>query len=132
MHWMRVVLAFSLINTGLILLFAGIWYGIQNHFCCCLNNINTFSDAVLLSIEIHSTIGFGGRSVSGECILNIFVLLLQHFIAYMVNGVLLTVLMNNITCTKRQQQRKERYIELENFHPSRKHINTCTELIKHI
>ena len=130
MHWWRVVLAFFLINTGLVLIFASIWYGIQSYSCCCLNNISTFSDSILLSIEIHSTIGFGGRSVRGDCILNIFVLFLQHCITYITNGVLLTVLLNKFN--NRQQQKKEICMELESFHPTRKHINTCTELIKHI
>ena len=132
MHWWRAVLAFFLINTGLVLLFASIWHGIQSYSCCCLNNINTFSDSVLLSIEIHSTIGFGGRSVSGKCILNIFVLLLQHCITYITNGMLLTVLLNELTFKNRRQKKKQICKELESFHPPRKHINTCTELIKHI
>ena len=110
------VLIFFLVNTFLVLLFAGIWHCIQSYSRSCLNNIRTFSDAVLLSVEIHSTIGFGGRSVSGECILNIFTLPLQHFIVCITNGVLLGILMNAISFNIRQQT--ERYIELGNFHPS--------------
>lgn len=90
MYWLKSVSGFFITNLLISVCFGAVWFAVDLQSSKCLDNVNSFQDALLLSLEIQTTIGFGGRSVTGHCTINIIILWLHSFITLLLNGICIT------------------------------------------
>ena len=81
-------------------LFGGIWIFVAfvegRYNGTCLNGVNDFSAAMLFSIETQLTIGYGNTYVTNDCLLGLFVLILQCLTGLMLDGILLGILFTKL------------------------------------
>jgi len=70
-----IALIFLILLISCWFLFAGITLGVINltdRETVCVAEVNTFIEALLFSIETGTTIGYGSRSINGQCFSFVF------------------------------------------------------------
>lgn len=94
LKWRYIVGLFivSFILTWII--FGTIWYAIVLYrpHKNCLENVDSWTTAFLFSIETQTTIGYGGRAVTPNCVEGVFLLLIQTIVGMLVNCATLGIL----------------------------------------
>lgn len=55
----------------------------------CITQMHSFTSAFLFSIEVQVTIGFGGRMMTEECPVAIFMLIVQNIVGLVLNSIML-------------------------------------------
>ena len=89
--WRWIIVVFSSSYVGSWLLFALLWFAVAKSRDPyeCLDNVDSFPSALLLSIETQTTIGYGGRSVTPSCPDAIIILIAQSLIGLLMSAFLL-------------------------------------------
>lgn len=102
MPWWTILLVFCTAYITSWLIFAGLWsaiargYGGANN-TCVVNVDDGFTSAFLFSIEVETTIGFGGKFISNSCHVGAFVLVVQSIMGLITDAVLLGLVFAKLT-----------------------------------
>ena len=100
-RWYIIILIFCLSYLISWVFFGAIWKmvawleGTSN--VTCLNNVDSFSSALLFSIQTQVTIGYGNSYVTNGCIMGLLMLVLQSASGLIMDGILLGLLFTKIT-----------------------------------
>ncbi|XP_032234395.2 G protein-activated inward rectifier potassium channel 3 isoform X2 [Nematostella vectensis] len=89
--WRWISLLFITAYTGSWMGFGCVWYLITylrggNY---CVHNVESFVTAFLFSLETQTTIGYGGRQISGECPEAIILLNIQSLSGFLINALIM-------------------------------------------
>ena len=89
--WKWVIGIFSSCYIGSWIVFGLLWLAVAKSRLKyeCVENVDSFAGALLLSIEIHTTIGFGGRAVTPSCPDAIILLIAQSLVGLLMSAFLL-------------------------------------------
>ncbi|KAM8835024.1 ATP-sensitive inward rectifier potassium channel 1-like [Synchiropus picturatus] len=113
-RWRFVLLLFVASFTGSWFLFSLLWYWIarsngdltgQNRtvgHVQCIDNVNGLTTAFLYSLETQTTIGYGGRALTGHCAGTIALIIVQSLIGVFINCFMCGVILAKISLPKRR------------------------------
>lgn len=113
-RWRFVLLLFVASFTGSWFFFSLLWYWIaksngdlngQNQtdgHVQCINNINGLTTAFLYSLETQSTIGYGGRALTGHCAGTVALIIIQTLIGVFINCFMCGVILAKISLPKKR------------------------------
>ena len=89
--WKWIIGLFSSSYVGSWLVFGLLWFAVSKSRDPfeCLDNVDSFPSALLLSIETQTTIGYGGRAVTPSCPDAIIILIAQSLIGLLMSAFLL-------------------------------------------
>ena len=94
LKWRYIVGLFTVSFILTWIIFGSLWYAIviyrpdKN----CLDNVDSWTTAFLFSIETQTTIGYGGRAVTPNCVEGVLLLLIQTIVGMLVNCAMLGIL----------------------------------------
>ena len=106
MRWKWVSLIFLLAYLGSWLFFGGCWWVVgtaRNWHVHCFTNVRHFTDAFLLSVETQVTIGWGGRTITGNCPETVVLLVIQCMLGLLIDAVLLGLIFARIASPKKRR-----------------------------
>ena len=97
--WKWIIVVFASSYVGSWMFFALLWFAVAKSRDPyeCLENVDSFSSALLFSIETQTTIGFGGRSVTSSCPDAIIILMAQSLIGLLLSAFLLGLVFTKVT-----------------------------------
>ncbi|XP_062261941.1 ATP-sensitive inward rectifier potassium channel 1-like isoform X1 [Platichthys flesus] len=113
-RWRFVFLLFVASFTGSWFIFSLLWYWIaesngdlteQNStdgHMRCIDNVNGLTTAFLYSLETQTTIGYGGRTLTGHCASAVALLVAQSLIGLFINCFMCGVVMAKISSPKKR------------------------------
>jgi hypothetical protein len=89
--WKWIIVFFASSFVASWLMFALLWFAVAKSRDPyeCLDNVDSFPSALLLSIETQTTIGYGGRAVTPSCPDAIIILIAQSLIGLLMSALLL-------------------------------------------
>lgn len=100
-RWWVILLVFFGAYLGSWLFFACFWtvaaYADGRFNGTCIVNLSDFSSAVLFSIEVQNTIGFGNKYVRNDCHWGILILILQCILGLFIDSILLGLIFAKLT-----------------------------------
>uniref|UniRef100_A0A4W5RAQ3 Potassium inwardly rectifying channel subfamily J member 1b n=1 Tax=Hucho hucho TaxID=62062 RepID=A0A4W5RAQ3_9TELE len=108
-RWHFVLLLFIASFTGSWFIFSLLWYWIaksngdligQNFTAShahCIVNVNDFTTAFLYSLETQTTIGYGGRALTGHCPGTVAIIVVQSLIGVFINCFMCGVILAKIS-----------------------------------
>ena len=90
-HWKWIIGLFASSYVGSWLVFGLLWFVVSKSRepFECLDNVDSFPSALLLSIETQTTIGYGGRAVTPSCPDAIIILIAQSLVGLLMSAFLL-------------------------------------------
>ena len=96
-QWVVILFASSFVVSWFI--FAILWYIVvtANNNRKCVDNVNDWMSAILFSIELQSTIGFGGRAVTSNCVDGVLLLIIQCLVGMLITCSMFGLLFMKIT-----------------------------------
>ncbi|XP_061902523.1 ATP-sensitive inward rectifier potassium channel 1-like [Entelurus aequoreus] len=113
-RWRFVLLLFVASFTGSWFVFSLLWYwiaksngdlaapgGVDGHVMC-VANVNSLTTAFLYSLETQTTIGYGGRALTGQCPGTVAVIVLQSVAGVFINSFMCGVILAKISLPKRR------------------------------
>ncbi|XP_054612006.1 ATP-sensitive inward rectifier potassium channel 1-like [Dunckerocampus dactyliophorus] len=113
-RWRFVLLLFVASFTGSWFIFSLLWYwiaksngdlmgqtGTDGHVMC-IANVNSLTTAFLYSLETQTTIGYGGRALTGQCPGTVAVIVLQSVVGVFINSFMCGVILAKISLPKRR------------------------------
>merc|ERR1712159_132037 len=99
--WRYFMLLFMLSFMIPWIFFAAIWYlVVKVRNTTCVDNVDSFAQAFLFSLEIQVTIGYGGRAVTDACPEGIILFIIQCVIGTFIQTALLGVLFAKLSRPK--------------------------------
>ncbi|XP_042287079.1 ATP-sensitive inward rectifier potassium channel 1b [Thunnus thynnus] len=113
-RWRFVLLLFVASFTGSWFIFSLLWYWIaksngdltgQNRtdeHVQCIDNVNGLTTAFLYSLETQTTIGYGGRALTGHCAGTVALIIIQSLIGTFINCFMCGVILAKISLPKRR------------------------------
>ncbi|KAM9847280.1 ATP-sensitive inward rectifier potassium channel 1-like [Aulostomus maculatus] len=113
-RWRFVLLLFVASFTGSWFIFSLLWYWIaksngdlpgQNRtdgHVQCIDNVNGLTTAFLYSLETQTTIGYGGRALTGHCVGTVALIIVQSLIGVFINCFMCGVILAKISLPKRR------------------------------
>ncbi|XP_072301700.1 ATP-sensitive inward rectifier potassium channel 1-like [Eucyclogobius newberryi] len=113
-RWRFVLLLFVTSFTGSWFIFSLLWYWIaktngdltsQNHtigHVKCIDNINGLTTAFLYSLETQTTIGYGGRALTGNCTSTVALIMVQSLLGVFINCFMCGVILAKISLPKKR------------------------------
>ncbi|XP_041742981.1 ATP-sensitive inward rectifier potassium channel 1-like [Coregonus clupeaformis] len=113
-RWRFVLLLFVASFTGSWFVFSLLWYWIaksngdligQNStdsHVSCIDNVNGLTTAFLYSLETQTTIGYGGRALTGHCPGTVALIVVQSLIGVFVNCFMCGVILAKISLPKKR------------------------------
>ncbi|XP_056141436.1 ATP-sensitive inward rectifier potassium channel 1b [Lampris incognitus] len=113
-RWRFVVLLFVASFTGSWFIFSLLWYWIaksngdltgQNRtdgHVQCIDNVNGLTTAFLYSLETQTTIGYGGRALTGHCVGTVALIIIQSLIGVFINCFMCGVILAKISLPKKR------------------------------
>ncbi|XP_038564171.1 ATP-sensitive inward rectifier potassium channel 1-like [Micropterus salmoides] len=113
-RWRFVLFLFVASFMGSWFIFGLLWYWIaksngdltgQNRTAghlYCVDNVNNLTTAFLYSLETQTTIGYGGRSLTGHCAGAVAVLIIQSLIGMFISCFMCGVIMAKISLPKKR------------------------------
>ena len=82
-------------------IFGCIWYIIvEYHGPHCVDNVNTWTQAFLFSIETQTTIGYGGRAVTSACPEGVILLVIQTLTGMFISSFMLGLMFGKLARPK--------------------------------
>ncbi|XP_075958418.1 ATP-sensitive inward rectifier potassium channel 1b [Anarhichas minor] len=111
-RWRFVLLLFVASFTGSWFIFSLLWYWIaksngdltgQNRtdgHVQCIDNVNGLTTAFLYSLETQTTIGYGGRALTGHCVGTVALIIVQSLIGVFINCFMCGVILAKISLPK--------------------------------
>ncbi|XP_036379304.1 ATP-sensitive inward rectifier potassium channel 1b [Megalops cyprinoides] len=113
-RWRFMILLFIASFTGSWFIFGLLWYWIaksngdlmganlpKGHIPC-VANINGLTTAFLYSLETQTTIGYGGRAVTGHCAGAVALIIIQSLIGAIINCFMCGVILAKISLPKKR------------------------------
>lgn len=113
-RWRFVLLLFVASFTGSWFVFSLLWYWIaksngdltgQNRtdeHVRCVDNVNGLTTAFLYSLETQTTIGYGGRALTGHCAGTVALIIVQSLIGVFINCFMCGVILAKISLPKKR------------------------------
>ncbi|XP_016897458.1 ATP-sensitive inward rectifier potassium channel 1-like isoform X1 [Cynoglossus semilaevis] len=113
-RWRFVFLLFVASFTGSWFVFSLLWYWIaknngdligQNHTDAhvqCVENVNGLTTAFLYSLETQTTIGYGGRALTGQCAGTVALIVFQSLVGVFINCFMCGVILAKISSPKKR------------------------------
>ncbi|KAM6970533.1 ATP-sensitive inward rectifier potassium channel 1b [Aplochiton taeniatus] len=113
-RWRFVLLLFVASFTGSWFLFSLLWYWVaksngdligQNRteeHVRCIDNVNGLTTAFLYSLETQTTIGYGGRSLTGHCASTVALIIIQSLIGVFINCFMCGIILAKISLPKKR------------------------------
>lgn len=113
-RWRFVLLLFVASFTGSWFFFSLLWYWLarsngdlagQNRtdeHVRCVDNVNGLTSAFLYSLETQTTIGYGGRALTGHCAGTVALLVVQSLIGVFINCFMCGVILAKISLPKKR------------------------------
>ncbi|KAM9729740.1 ATP-sensitive inward rectifier potassium channel 1b [Menidia menidia] len=113
-RWRFVLLLFVAAFTGSWFLFSLLWYWIaktngdlteQNRteeHIQCVDNVNGLTTAFLYSLETQTTIGYGGRALTGHCAGTVALIIVQSLVGVFINCFMCGVILAKISLPKKR------------------------------
>ncbi|XP_040907843.1 ATP-sensitive inward rectifier potassium channel 1b [Toxotes jaculatrix] len=113
-RWRFVLLLFVASFTGSWFIFSLLWYWIaksngdltgQNRtdgHIQCIDNVNGLTTAFLYSLETQTTIGYGGRALTGHCAGTVALIIIQSLIGVFINCFMCGVILAKISLPKKR------------------------------
>ncbi|XP_030010413.1 ATP-sensitive inward rectifier potassium channel 1-like [Sphaeramia orbicularis] len=113
-RWRFVLLLFVATFTGSWFMFSLLWYWIaksngdlnaQNRtdgHVQCIDNVNGLTTAFLYSLETQTTIGYGGRALTGHCAGTVALIIIQSLIGVFINCFMCGVILAKISLPKKR------------------------------
>ncbi|KAK7926032.1 hypothetical protein WMY93_008342 [Mugilogobius chulae] len=113
-RWRFVLLLFVSSFTGSWFIFSLLWYWIaktngdlasQNRtigHVKCIDNVNGLTTAFLYSLETQTTIGYGGRALTGDCALTVALIMVQSLLGVFINCFMCGVILAKISLPKKR------------------------------
>ena len=103
--WRYILILFALSFIVSWLIFGTSWFAIvkwdKNHtHRVCIDNVHDWVSAFLFSIEIQTTIGFGGRAVTASCPEGVLLLVIQTIVGMFINCAMLGLLFAKLSRPK--------------------------------
>lgn len=94
LKWRYIMLMFTFSFIISWIAFGTLWYLIVqfNEDKNCVDNVDSWVTAFLFSIETQTTIGYGGRAVTEDCVEGVLLLVLQTIIGMFINSAMLGLL----------------------------------------
>ena len=91
-RWISLMFTFSFLISWVI--FGTLWYAIVYYRTdkVCVDNVDSWVKAFLFSVETQTTIGYGGRAVTADCMEGVLLLVLQTIIGMFINCSMLGLL----------------------------------------
>uniref|UniRef100_A0A3B3ZYC0 Uncharacterized protein n=1 Tax=Periophthalmus magnuspinnatus TaxID=409849 RepID=A0A3B3ZYC0_9GOBI len=113
-RWRFVLLLFIISFTGSWFIFSLLWYWIaksngdlasQNRtigHVRCIDNVNGLTTAFLYSLETQTTIGYGGRALTGNCAGTVALIMVQSLVGVFINCFMCGVILAKISLPKKR------------------------------
>ncbi|CAL1572862.1 unnamed protein product [Knipowitschia caucasica] len=113
-RWRFVLLLFVTSFTGSWFVFSLLWYWIaktngdlagQNRtseHVTCIDNVNGLTTAFLYSLETQTTIGYGGRALTGHCAGTVALIMVQSLLGVFINCFMCGVILAKISLPKKR------------------------------
>ncbi|TSV15273.1 ATP-sensitive inward rectifier potassium channel 1 [Bagarius yarrelli] len=111
-RWRFVILSFVAAFTGSWFVFGLLWYliaktngdlegdNIPAGHLKCIENINSLTSAFLYSLETQTTIGYGGRALTGHCAESVALLVTQSLMGAIINCFMCGLILAKISLPK--------------------------------
>ncbi|XP_062846230.1 ATP-sensitive inward rectifier potassium channel 1-like [Trichomycterus rosablanca] len=112
--WRFVILFFITAFTGSWFIFGLLWYsiaksngdldvgGTPNGHLKCVENINSLTSAFLYSLETQTTIGYGGRALTGNCAKTVVLLIIQSLMGTIINCFMCGLILAKLSLPKKR------------------------------
>uniref|UniRef100_A0A668V1N9 Potassium inwardly rectifying channel subfamily J member 1b n=1 Tax=Oreochromis aureus TaxID=47969 RepID=A0A668V1N9_OREAU len=113
-RWRFVLLLFVAVFTGSWFIFSLLWYWIaksngdmagQNRtegHIQCIDNVNGLTTAFLYSLETQTTIGYGGRALTGHCAGTVALIVIQSLVGVLINCFMCGIILAKISLPKKR------------------------------
>ncbi|KAA0704208.1 ATP-sensitive inward rectifier potassium channel 1 ATP-regulated potassium channel ROM-K [Triplophysa tibetana] len=113
-RWCFVIFFFVAAFTGSWFIFGLLWYSLAKNNgdliqkssepsqMKCIENINSLTTAFLYSIETQTTIGYGGRALTGHCPGTVALLIIQSLVGAIINCFMCGLILAKISLPKRR------------------------------
>jgi len=113
-RWRFVLLLFVSSFTGSWFIFSLLWYWVaksngdlsgQNRteeHVRCIDNVNGLTTAFLYSLETQTTIGYGGRALTGHCAGTVALIIVQSLVGVFINCFMCGVILAKISLPKKR------------------------------
>ncbi|XDV54594.1 hypothetical protein PO909_022845 [Leuciscus waleckii] len=105
-RWCFVIILFAAAFTGSWFIFGLLWYLLANSSepqqMKCIENINSLTTAFLYSLETQTTIGYGGRALTGHCPGTVALLIIQSLMGAIINCFMCGLILAKISLPKRR------------------------------
>ncbi|XP_051541079.1 ATP-sensitive inward rectifier potassium channel 1b [Myxocyprinus asiaticus] len=115
-HWCFVIVFFVAAFTGSWFIFGLLWYSLaknngdldrlqntsESQQMKCIENINSLTTAFLYSLETQTTIGYGGRALTGHCPSTVALLIIQSLMGAIINCFMCGLILAKISLPKRR------------------------------
>ncbi|KAI5624524.1 ATP-sensitive inward rectifier potassium channel 1 [Silurus asotus] len=111
-RWRFVILSFVAAFTGSWFVFGLLWYfiaksngdlegeNVPDGHLKCIENINGLTSAFLYSLETQTTIGYGGRALTGHCAQTVALLVVQSLMGAIINCFMCGLILAKISLPK--------------------------------
>lgn len=109
-RWCFVILLFAAAFIGSWFVFGLLWYSLaksngdlsESQQTKCIENINSLTTAFLYSLETQTTIGYGGRALTGHCPGSVALLIIQSLMGAIINCFMCGLILAKISLPKRR------------------------------
>ncbi len=115
-RWCFVIVLFAAAFTGSWFIFGLLWYSLaknngdldvlqnssESERLKCIENINSLTTAFLYSLETQTTIGYGGRALTGHCPGTVALLIIQSLMGAIINCFMCGLILAKISLPKRR------------------------------
>ncbi|KAL2095490.1 hypothetical protein ACEWY4_010209 [Coilia grayii] len=113
-RWRFVFCYFAFAFTGSWFIFGLLWYSIAksngdllaqnstNGHIRCIENVNGLTTAFLYSLETQTTIGYGGRALTGNCVGTVILIIIQSLIGAIINCFMCGLILAKISLPKKR------------------------------
>lgn len=113
-RWRFVLLLFVASFSGSWFVFSLLWYWIANNngdlmgqnrtegHVRCIDNVNGLTTAFLYSLETQTTIGYGGRALTGNCAGTVALIMVQSLVGVIINCFMCGVILAKMSLPKKR------------------------------
>ncbi|XP_031163997.2 ATP-sensitive inward rectifier potassium channel 1b [Sander lucioperca] len=113
-RWRFILLLFVASFTGSWFIFSLLWYWVarsngdlmgQNRtdgHIQCIDNVNGLTTAFLYSLETQTTIGYGGRALTGHCAGTVALIIIQSLVGVFINCFMCGIILAKISLPKKR------------------------------
>ncbi|XP_066507533.1 ATP-sensitive inward rectifier potassium channel 1b [Hoplias malabaricus] len=110
-RWRFVIFSFVAAFTGSWFIFGLLWYSIAKSngdldaldgHTKCIDNVHGLTTAFLYSLETQTTIGYGGRALTGHCVGTVVLLVVQSLMGAIINCFMCGLILAKISLPKKR------------------------------